>query len=201
MTVLTPFETWARLRSLLLLFMACVAAGCSGSSDIKSVEMLDQRSGVTIAALPQPMAFTETGIYDLLAPDKQPSVVYLGPVEWDRSGDYTYLLWVQVVPGVGGHALDDIRSRGTINMKLDDGTVELSPWESPSGVTSPYRPIDPVGQTAYFAMNAALLQRMAASDSLVLTLRAADLSTVDFIPTQDTKSALQQFVTDRGVGL
>jgi hypothetical protein len=199
LTVLTPFHTWVRVRSLLSLLIASVA-GCSGSSDVKSVEMLDQRTGVTMAALLQPMAFTETGIYDLLVPDKQPSVVYLGPVEWDRSGDYTYLLWIQVAPGVGGHRLDDIRSRGTINMKLDDGTVELSPWEAPAGVTNPYRLVDPAGETAYFAMNVALLRRMAVSEKLVLKLRAADLSTIEFIPTQDTRSALQQFVIDRGVG-
>jgi len=197
--MLNPFNAWVRLGSLLPLLVASLA-GCGGSSDVKSVEMLDQRTGVTMAALLQPMAFTETGIYDLLVPDKQPSVVYLGPVECDRSGDYTYLLWVQVAPGVGGHRLDDIGSRGAINMKLDDGIVELSPFAANSGVTSPYRLVEPVGQTAYFALDVALLQRMAASEKLELKLRAADLSTIDFIPTQETRSALKQFMIDRGVG-
>jgi hypothetical protein len=180
--------------------IAAVSTGCNSPSAVKSVEMLDERTGATIGALLQPIAFTETGIYDLLVPDKQPSVVYMGPVEWDRSGDSTYLLWVQVAPGVGGHRLDDIRARGAINMKLDDSTVELSAWEAPVGTTTPYRLLDPVGQTAYFAMNVGLLQRMAASERLVLKVRAADLTTIDFIPTQETRSALEQFMSDRGVG-
>jgi hypothetical protein len=191
-------NTSLRLGALLWV-SASVLAACSSPSAVKSVEMLDQRTGATIGALLQPMPFTETGIYDLLVPDKQPSVVYIGPVEWDRSGDSTYLLWVQVAPGVGGHRLDDIRSHGALNVRLDDGTVELSPWEAPVGATSPYRLLDPVGQTAYFAMNAQLLQRMATSQRLVLKLRAADLSTIDFVPSQDTRSALERFMIDRGV--
>jgi hypothetical protein len=40
--------------------------------------MLDERTGMTMGALLQPMAFIETGIFDLLVPDKQPSIVYIG---------------------------------------------------------------------------------------------------------------------------
>jgi hypothetical protein len=97
-----------RLRSVQFALIVWLLAGCAGQSAVKSIEMLDERTGMTMGALLQPMAFIETGIYDLLIPDKQPSIVYIGPVEWDRSGDFTYLLWVQVAPGVGGHRLDDI---------------------------------------------------------------------------------------------
>jgi hypothetical protein len=161
--------------------------------------MLDETTGVTIGALLRPMAFVETGIYDLLVPDKQPSIVYIGPVEWDRSGDFSYLLWVQVAPGVGGHRLDDIRARGAVNLKLDDGPVELSALDAPVVASSPYRPIAPVGQTAYFPINVALLKRMAASQRLALNVRAGDLTMVDFIPMQETRAALKQFIIDRGI--
>ena len=161
--------------------------------------MLDERTGMTMGALLQPMAFIETGIYDLLIPDKQPSIVYIGPVEWDRSGDFTYLLWVQVASGVGGHRLDDIRARGAVNLKLDDGPVALSALEQPVAASSPYRPMVPVGQTAYFSINVALLKRMAASQKLALNVRAGDLTIVDFIPTQETRAALKQFMIDRGI--
>lgn len=154
---------------------------------------------MTMGALLQPMAFIETGIYDLLVPDKQPSIVYIGPVEWDRSGDFTYVLWVQVAPGVGGHRLDDIRTRGAVNLKLDDGPVALSALELTVVASSPYRPMAPVGQTAYFSIDVALLKRMAASQRLALNIRAGDLTMVDFIPTQETRAALKQFVTDRGI--
>src|ERR1700737_3532500 len=179
--------------------MVSLSAGGASQSPIKSVEMLDERTGMTMGALLQPMAFIETGIYDLLVPDKQPSVVYIGPVEWDRSGDLSYLLWVQVAPGVGGHRLDDIRARGAINLKLDDGPVALSALELPVAARSPARSMVPVGQSAYFTIDVALLKRMAASQRLALNVRAGDLTMVDFIPTQETRAALKQFVIDRGI--
>jgi hypothetical protein len=194
-----PYKALPRLRPIQFALIAYLSAGCAGQSPVKSVEMLDQRTGMTMGALLQPMAFVETGIYDLLVPDKQPSMVYIGPVEWDRSGKFTYLLWVQVAPGVGGHRLDDIRARGAVNLKLDDGPVALSALELPVVPTSPYRPMAPVGQTAYFPVDVALLKRMAASRKLALNVRAGDLTMVDFIPMQETRAALKQFVIDRGI--
>ena len=154
---------------------------------------------MTMGAMPQPMAFIETGIYDLLIPDKQPSIVYIGPVEWDRSGNYSYLLWVQVAPGFGGHRLDDLHARGAVNLKLDDGSVALSALEVPVVASCPYHPIVPVGQTAYFSIDVALLKRMAASHKLALNVRAGDLTMVDFIPLQETRTALKQFMIDRDI--
>ncbi len=186
-----------RLRCLQLLLMASLSAGCVRPCEIKTVEMLDERTAITVGALLQPMSFVETGIYDLLAPDKQPTVVYVGPVEWDRSGASTYMLWVQVAPGVDGHKIDDIRARGAFNVALDDGQVALTALETPPAASPPYRPMPPVGQTAYFSVDVPLLKRMAASRRLVLKLRAADLTTIDFTPTQATSAALTQFVLDR----
>lgn len=189
-----------RLSSLPSVLLACLAAACASPPAVKSVEMLDQKTGITVGALLEPMPFVETGIYDLLVPDKQPSIVYFGPVEWDRSGAYSYLLWMQVAPGVGGHRLDDIRAHGAVNVTLDDGQVALSVLETaPAASSPPYQPVPPVGQTAYFSIDVPLLKRMAASQRLVLNLRAADLTTVDFTPTQATSAALKQFVIDRGV--
>jgi hypothetical protein len=185
--------------TIIFALIVSLLAGCVSQAPVKSVEMLDQRTGLTMGALIQPMAFIETGIYDLLVPDKQPSIVYVGPVEWDRSGDFSYLLWVQVAPGVGGHRLDDIRARGAVNLKLDDGSVVLSALELPVVPSSPYRPMPPVGQTAYFSIDVPLLKRMAASRRLALNVRAGDLTMVDFIPTQETRIALKQFMLDRGI--
>jgi hypothetical protein len=190
-----------RLNYLPLLLLASLAAACGGPAAVKSVEMLDEKTAITVGALEQPLPFVETGIYDLLVPDKQPSIIYMGPVEWDRSGAYSYLLWMQVAPGVGGHRLDDIRAHGAVNVTLDDGPVALSVLESAPGASSPpYQPVPPVGQTAYFSIDVPLLKRMAASQRLVLNLRAADLTRIDFTPTQATSAALKQFVIDRGIG-
>jgi len=184
-----------------LAFTTALLAACASSRPVKSVEMLDERTGMTIGAMPRPMAFVETGIDDVLQPDKQPSILYIGPVQWDRSGTLTYLLWIQVAPGVGGHRLDDLRTGGAVTLQLDGGTVSLSALEQPVYAGSPYQSIDPVGQTAYFSIDASLVKRMAASRRIALNVRAADLSMVDFSPMQETRSPLKQFVTDRGIAL
>jgi hypothetical protein len=163
------------------------------------VEKLDERTGMTLASLLQPMAFVETGITDLLAPDRQPSIVYLGPEEWDRSGDFSYVLWVQVAPGVDGHRIDDIHARGAMVLKLDDGSVSLTALDQPVTTSSPYAPVPGVAQSAYFSVDIALLKRMAASRKIVLNVRVGDLSMVDFIPRQETRGALTQFMVDRSI--
>jgi hypothetical protein len=179
--------------------MMCLMSACASEPPAASVEKLDERTGMTLASLPQPMAFVETGIADVLAPDKQPSIVYLGPEEWDRSGDFSYVLWVQVAPGVDGHRIDDIRTRGAMLLKLDDGTVSLAALDQPVTTSSPYAPVPGVGQSVYFSVDIALLKRMAASSKIVLNVRAGDLSMVDFIPRQETRGALKQFILDRNI--
>jgi hypothetical protein len=199
-SAMSPTLIFARRRPVQIALIAGLLLGGASQSAVKSVEILDENTGITMGGLLRPMAFIETGIYDLLVPDKQPSVVYIGPVEWDRSGDYSYLLWIQVAPGVGGHRLDDIRTRGAITLKLDDGPVELSALEPPVAASSPYRLIAPVGQTAYFPIDVVLLKRMAASHRLALNIRAGDLTMVGFAPMQETHAALKQFIIDRGIG-
>lgn len=51
----------------------------------------------------------------------------------------------------------------------------------------------------YFPINVALLKRMASSQRLALKVRAGDLTMVDFIPMQETRAALEQFINDRGL--
>jgi hypothetical protein len=195
----TFHNTASRRRSLGGGLIACLLLGCAGQPRVKSVEMLDEQTGVTMAALLRPLAFSETGIYDVLAPDKQPSMVYMGPLELDRTGDFTYVLWVQVSQGVGGHSLDDIRARGALNLELHDGTVTLAALDQVAVAANPYQRVAPAGKTAYFAIDVALLKRMAASRTLKLNLRAGDLTMVDFVPLQDTQAVLTQFMVDRHI--
>jgi len=199
MATSNPGTRLLRVRLVQFALIACLVAGGVSQSAVKSIEVLDQATGMTVGALSRPLGFKETGIYDLLVPDKQPSIVYIGPVEWDRSGDLSYLLWVQVAPGVDGHRLDDIRAHGALSLKLDDGPVELSALDTPVAASSPYRLTAPVGQTAYFPVSVALLKRMAASRKLTLNVRAGDLTMVDFIPLQETRAALTQFIVDRDI--
>jgi hypothetical protein len=194
------------LRSVQTVLVALLLQACASVSQFspKSVDVLDPRSGVTLGVMPEPLAFIETGVFHGKAPgkavpDKQPGIVYLGPVERDRSGQFTYGLWVQVVPGEGGHLLDDIRARGAVSLKLDDGLVTLAPVDLPEIEGSPY-PDEPfVSQAAYFAVDVPTLKRMEDTQKIVLSLRTPFLTTVDFIPKHETHTALQQYLHDRGI--
>jgi hypothetical protein len=178
--------------------MLSLLAGCATRP--ASIEVLDETTGMTAGALPQPIAFSETDVFDLLDPNpKQASIVYLGPVEWDRSGDLTYVLWIQLAPGVGGHRLDNLHASGAVTLQLDDGSLVLSAVDYSKVGSTPYRLIQPVGQTAYFLVNVATLQRMAASQKVVLRLRAADLTKVDFVPIVPPRDVIKQFIQDRGI--
>lgn len=177
-------------------------AGCASEPPAKSVDRMDEHTGVTMGVLQEPLAFIETGLYDLLdTTPKQPTVIYLGPVEWDRSGDYTYGLWMQVAPGAGGHPLDDLSVPGAVTLRLDDGSVVLSSIDVPKNAASPYSPTVPVGQTAYFAFDVPTLKRMAASQKIILVVQAADLTKVEFVPAWDTHTELSEYMQDRGLAI
>jgi hypothetical protein len=185
-------------RRELTLLLALLVAGCTAQSFHKPSEVLDSRTGMTVGALQAPLAFTERGVFAPLDTGRRPSVAYLGPVEWDRSGDFTYGLWVGIAPG-DGTRLIDFRAEGCLTLTLDDGPVSLSVIEAPEIGTDPYSALAAGGQTAYFGVDVPVLKRMAASRSLLLSLRGADLVTVDFVPAQQTNAVLTGFIQSRNL--
>jgi hypothetical protein len=187
------------MRTLLKAFAAAgflvTAAGCSA---IKPAEVLDERTGMTVGALQEPIELVENGPTADLAGGKRTSFAYLGPVEWDTSGEITYGLWVHVAPG-NDKQVSDIRARGAVRLNLDDGSMELSPMDDSRVGDGPYRPIASWGQTAYFRLDLATLKRMAASQKLTLDFRAVNLSSLPFTPSRDTRTTLTQFLRARGI--
>jgi hypothetical protein len=175
-----------------------VLAGCAGGSSIKPAEVLDQRTGMTVGALQNPIELVESPQNAVSAGGKRTSFAYLGPVEWDRSGEISYGLWLHVAPG-NDKQVGDIRSEGSVRLNLDDGSVVLSPIDVSIAGVGPYRPIAAWGQTAYFRLDVAMLKRMAASQKLDLNFRAADESLVEFLPSHDTRTTLTQFMHARGI--
>ncbi len=154
---------------------------------------------MTVGALPSPMTFMERGVFAPLDTGKRPSFAYLGPVEWDRSGDYTYGFWMQVGPG-DGKRVGDIHSPGALTLKFGAESVTLSAMEMSNVANDPYPLMAPGAQTAYFRVPAGMLKRMAASRELELDLRAADLTSIRFTSFRETHSALTQFVEARDIG-
>lgn len=185
------------LRLVQCVLAAGLLAGCAGESSIKSAEVLDEHTGVTVGALQEPLEFVETGGTGSGAA-RRPSFAYLGPLEWDRSGDISYGLWVHVAPG-NGRPVGDIHATGAVTMTLDDGPLALSRLASPAAGSGPYRPVASWGQTGYFASDAGMLKRMSHSDKIMLEFRGTDGSTVEFTPTRETRATLAKFVHARGI--
>jgi hypothetical protein len=178
---------------------AVVATGLlAGCASTKPAESLDERTGITVGALQDPIEFVETAQNAALSGGKRTSFAYLGPLEWDRSGEISYGLWLHVAPG-NDKPVADIRSEGSVRLNLDDGSVVLSPIDLSMAGVGPYRPVAAWGQTAYFQLDAAMLKRMAASQKLELNFRAPDESLVEFLPSHETHATLTQFLHARGI--
>jgi hypothetical protein len=173
-------------------------AGGAGQATVKPVEALDEQTGVTVGALKSPIELVTSAQSATLSFGKRPNFAYLGPVEWNRSGDLSYTLWIHVSPG-NERQPGDIRTPGALTLILDDGPLVLSPSDAPKLGQDPYRPAVSWGQTAYFDLTVETLKRMAASRKLALDVRAADGSILSFTPTLDTHAALTQYLHDRGI--
>ena len=173
-------------------------AGCAGQSSTKPVEALDERTGATVGALKEPIELLPNAQISAFVSAKHTSFAYLGPVEWDRSGDLSYALWVDIAPGSDGQP-GDIRAAQALTLILDDGPLPLSLVDAPTLGRQPYKPVVSWGQAAYFNLSVEALRRMAASGKLELDVRAVDGSLMRFAPTRDTRATLTQYLKARGI--
>jgi hypothetical protein len=187
-----------RWRFLFLAVFVGALAGCAGQASIRPAEVLDEQTGITSAALREPIEFVQSAASEVVVLDKQHGFAYLGPVEWDRSGNISYGLWLQVVPGNDGEVAD-IRAVGAVTLILDDGPVILSPTDAPKLGQQPYGPVVSWGQTAYFELSPATLARMAASQKLALEFRGVGSSKLSFTPTHAVGDILAKYARGRGI--
>lgn len=187
-----------RIPMISIVLLAGLASACATRSSTKPVEILDERTGMTVGTLKEPLELMPSARDAALVSGKHLSFAYLGPVEWNRSGALVYGLWVHLVPGIDGPP-GDIHAPGALNLVLGDGPLELTLTQEPRLAHAPYRQVASWGQTAYFALTAQDLRRMAASPSLKLEVRAADGSRMSFSPTGDSSAVLKQYVESRGI--
>jgi hypothetical protein len=187
-----------RRLSIPAVFVLALLAGCAGQSSVKPVESLDERTGVTVGALKQPIELVPSAQFAAQNSRQRLIFAYLGPVEWNQSGTLSYGLWIHIAPGNGVQPRD-IRTPGALTLILDDGSLALSPVETPPLGRDPYQPVASWGQTGYYNLSVDALRRMAASQKLELDVRAADGSVIGFAPTLDTHAALTEYLRDRGI--
>ena len=177
------------------MLLACLAGACTGMQVRQPVEMLDERTGITVAALQRPLELAQRQV---IVVGKRPSFAYLGPVEWNRMGTITHGLWLHVAPGQD-QPLADIKDPATLALPLDDGVLELHPATAPELSAEPYRPAVPWGQTAYYSLGVHELRRLAASSRLTLRCLAADGSAVSFTTSADPRPLFLAYVNSRNL--
>jgi hypothetical protein len=188
------------MRSSLLqtVLLSGLLTGCLGQSAIKPSEVLDERTGMTVGALQEPIELVESLNNTTAVGNRRPSFGYLGPVEWDRMGEISYGIWIHVAPG-NDKPVGDIHLRGAVTLNLDDGPMVLTPMDGPGEGGGPYKAVVAWGQTSYFQLNVAMLKRMAASTKFSLDFQATDNSKVAFVASHDTRATLTEFVHTRGI--
>jgi hypothetical protein len=187
-----------RVTLIAVVVLAGLNAGCAAPSATKPVEMLDERTGMTLAALEEPIELLPTTQTAALSFGKRTSFAYLGPVEWNRMGTIAYGLWVHIAPG-SERQTGDIRLPAAVTLILDDGPLDLAVIEVPALGRAPYKQVVSWGQTAYFDLTVDSLKRMAASHKLELDVRAANDSVVSFFSSQDTHATLAAYLEGRGI--
>jgi hypothetical protein len=179
-----------------LLLLGC-AAGCAGPSSTKPVEVLDERTGVTMGTLKEPIELVPS-TESALVSHKRFCFAYLGPIEWDRSGTLSYGLWVHIAPGIDRQP-GDIHASGAVSLIVDDGPLAMTLATAPKLGRDAYRQVVSWGQTAYFDLDVGALRRMAASRKLELDVRALDGSIMSFTPSVDTRAVLTEYVQARSL--
>jgi hypothetical protein len=188
------------MRSLFLPFALMLSVSACETATTKPVEFLDERTAMTVGTLKEPIE---------LAPDVQTSAAsrligkhisfaYLGPVEWDRSGQVEYGLWVHIAPG-SGQQMADIRAPSAVTLQMDDGSLVLTPIDAPQLGHAAYQPVASWGQTAYFELTLATLKRMAASQKLSLNVLTLDSAPAGYFSSADPRAVLSDFMKARGI--
>lgn len=175
---------------------SALVAGCAAQSSIKPAEVVDERTGMTVGALREPIELIQ-GAENVSASRQRISFAYLGPVEWDNMGDVRNGLWVHLAPGTDWRFVD-IRITGAVTLILDGGPAALSAIDPPTLARAPYRPVASWGQTAYFDLPLQTLKRMASSQIIALDFKADGVPAVRFDAGRGARETLVRYLHARG---
>jgi hypothetical protein len=183
-------------RPLIFAVVLAAAGGCAHDASIGSGEQVDDRSGISVGALREPIEFVESEGASI---GRRSSFAYLGPVEWDRMGEIRYALWIHVAPG-NDKQVADIRGASAVRLVLEDGPWDLAPLADPPALGREPYPLQVTwGQAAYFAADADGLRRLAAQRIVALDLLGVDGTPVHFKTALDTRPTMAGYVQDRGI--
>jgi hypothetical protein len=188
------------MRSLSLPLLMALLSACQTPASVRPVEYLDDRTAMTVGSLKEPIELIPDVRQSAAArlTGKHISFAYLGPVEWDRSGQVEYGLWVHIAPG-SGQQIADIRSPSAVTLVTDEGSLALKPLDAPQFGRAAYQPVASWGQTAFFELAVPTLRQMARSQKLSLIVLAANGEKVSYFTGADTRTILDDFIKARAI--
>lgn len=113
-----------------LLLATAVVTGCASVPQDKPLrERLDDNTGATMTTLERPMAFYRE--QPMLAANAR-DYVYLGPVEVNRSGELTYMLWAAYASTIDRGRGSGLRVPTRAYLMLDGAPLELIAADRPA---------------------------------------------------------------------
>jgi len=114
--------------------------GCAGHSSVKSVELLDARTGVTVAVLKTPIELLPNAQYAAQIPPKRLKLCLPGSGRMESQRHLSYGLWIHIAPGNDGPP-GDLDAAAALTLMLDDGPLALSRMEAPMLGRPPYQSV------------------------------------------------------------
>jgi len=179
-----------RIRYSIAVTMLSVSAGCAGlpafHDEVRHV--LDERTGVTIARLEQPLELTVSAS---TGPANDP-FAYLGPFQTNRMGERADYLWL-AVPAAGTlagspivRADGEVVRMGEMSAAPDAAHLERSPYKAPT----------PWSQQFVAVVESAAIEQLATARRIEIATRDA-AGDWTFALQGDALSALRRYADGR----
>ena len=186
------------MRTLLgaLLLATAVVTGCASVPQDKPLrERLDDATGATVTTLERPMAFYRER--PMLAANAR-DYIYIGPVEVNRSGELTYMLWATYASTIDRGRGSGLRVPARAYLMLDGTPLELTAANRPAhrrqalGEWLYVAPIVGGNRVLYDLTRAQVVAITSASD-LGLVTEQEDGATAEFEAWRDSTAELARF--------
>jgi hypothetical protein len=115
-----------------VLVMLVLVTGCTlRSTDDRLLQYFDQSTGATVTRLAAPVAFYREE--PMLAANAR-DYVYIGPAELNRSGDRTFVLWMDFCSTIDRAGGPGVYAPERVFLMLDGKPMEMSPERIRMGI-------------------------------------------------------------------
>lgn len=182
--------SWRRNPASLVVVL--LIAGCATAPSSQPLpQWLDRNTGATVTTLPEPLSFFHSR--PMLAANAR-DYVYAGPVEVNRTGERTYLLWVAYCSTIDriGIPVDRVPASGYL--VLDGVPMDLiHARQAPEMARPVYEPAVAGGEFVMYRLTRAQLLAIADASEISFLAQFGDGEVTEFLPWRPAKSDFRRF--------